>query len=81
MMHTICRQFLLLMVDFETLKEDACLSLAEGIMTFRRPTTTSTTDSQPIEETNVGIQGTLHNHAQWQISIGHELASLQQQQQ
>jgi hypothetical protein len=30
-------------------REDACLSLAEGIMTLRRPTTTLTIDSQPLE--------------------------------
>ena len=29
--------------------EDACLSLAEDIMTLRRPTTDSTTDSQPLK--------------------------------
>ena len=34
-----------------------------------------------IKETNTAIQGTLHTHAQWQVSIGHEMASLQQQQQ
>ena len=31
-----------------------------------------------IEETNAAIQGKLHNHAQWQVSMGHEMASLQQ---
>ena len=33
-----------------------------------------------IEETIVVIQGTLFNHAQWQAIMGHEVASLQQQQ-
>ena len=50
-------------------------------MTLRRPTTASTTRLATIEETNVAIKGTLHNHAQWQVSMGHEMASLQQQQQ
>jgi hypothetical protein len=31
------------------IREDACLSLAKGIMTLRRPSTTSTTDSQPLK--------------------------------
>ena len=34
-----------------------------------------------IAHTNDAIQGTLHNHTQWQVSMGHEMASLQQQQQ
>ena len=32
-----------------------------------------------IEGTNAAIQGTLHNHTQWQVSMGQEMASLQQQ--
>ena len=32
------------------------------------------------EETNAAIQGMLNNHAQWQVSMGHEMANLQQQQ-
>ena len=31
------------------IREDACLSLDEGIMTLRRPSTASTTDSQPLK--------------------------------
>jgi len=31
------------------IREDACLSLAEGIMTLSRPFTASTTDLQPLE--------------------------------
>ena len=31
-----------------------------------------------IEETNAAIQGTLHNHAQWQVSMGHEMANVTQ---
>ena len=34
-----------------------------------------------IEEINAAIQGMLYNHTQWQVSMGHEMASLQQQQQ
>ena len=34
-----------------------------------------------IEETNAAIQGTLHSHVQWRVSMGHKMASLQQQQQ
>jgi hypothetical protein len=30
-------------------REDACLSLSEGIMTLRRSSTASTTDSQPLK--------------------------------
>jgi hypothetical protein len=34
-----------------------------------------------IEETTAAIQGTLHSHTQWQATMGHEMANLQQQQQ
>ena len=33
-----------------------------------------------IEETNAVIQGMLHNHTQWQVSMGQEMYSLQQEQ-
>ena len=33
-----------------------------------------------VEEKIVAIQGTLFNHTQWQAIMGHEVASLQQQQ-
>jgi hypothetical protein len=29
-----------------------------------------------IEEINAAIQGALHNHAQWQVSMGQEMANL-----
>ena len=33
-----------------------------------------------IEETIAAIQGMLFNHTQWRVIMGHEVASLQQQQ-
>jgi len=33
------------------------------------------------EETTTAIQSTPHQHSQWQAMMGHEMASLQQQQQ
>ena len=33
-----------------------------------------------IEEITTVMQGTLHNHTQWQVTMGHEMANLQQQQ-
>jgi hypothetical protein len=32
-----------------------------------------------IEEINATIQGTLYDHTQWQVSMGHEMANLRQQ--
>jgi hypothetical protein len=34
-----------------------------------------------IEEINATIQGTLYDQTQWQVSMGHKMANLQQQQQ
>jgi len=32
-----------------------------------------------IEERTAAMQGTLHNHTQWQTTMGHEMDNLQQQ--